>query len=183
MWQEPNGRSKSEKKRGRSDTQRSSLATEPLKELVGFVDCFCDQEPEGLYDSDHAFPKRPTESDKDSNPIGRRLFCGGIQYRQLIRSGPAKSLIRQIDFLEPLLRFLLEPDVIRKSIGMPYFRLITVCLSYLFERRPRLKLKDPTILVVIAHGHDTKKWMQLRRALSKNYGHTSEHHCGGCFER
>jgi hypothetical protein len=88
---------------------------------------------------------------------------------RLIRSAPAKSLIRQIDLLELVLRFLLKPDVIRESIGMPYFRLITVCLSYLFERRPRLNLKDPTIAVVralegapkagirIAHRRKTKK--------------------------
>src|SRR6266496_2961647 len=128
----------------------------PLKDPVAYVDCFCNKEPEGLCDSEHAFPKRPTESDKDSNPAGRRPFCGAIQYRRLIRSAPAKSLIRHIDLLELLLRFLLKPDVIRESIGMPYFRLITVCLSYLFERRLRLNLKDPTIAVVIAHRRKTK---------------------------
>jgi hypothetical protein len=68
--------------------------------------------------------------------------------------------------LELVLRFLLKPDVIRESIGVPYFRLITVCLSYLFERRPRLNLKDPTITVVIAHRRKTKKGMQLSRILS-----------------
>jgi hypothetical protein len=67
---------------------------------------------------------------------------------------------------ELVLRFLLKPDVIRESIGMPYFRLITVCLSYLFERRPRLDLKDPTIAVVIAHRRKTKKGMQLCRIFS-----------------
>jgi len=129
----------------------------PLKEPVAYVDCFCHQEHEGLCDSEHAFPKRPTESDKDSNPLGRRPFSGAIQYRRLIRSAPAKSLIRQIDLLELLLRFLLKPDVIRESIGMPYFRLIKVCLSYLFQRRPRLNLKGPTIAVVIAHSSRLKK--------------------------
>src|SRR5215510_11950020 len=49
---------------------------------------------------------------------------------------------------------------------MPYFRLIMVCLSYLFERRPRLDLKDPTIAVVIAHKRKIKKAIQLRRVLS-----------------
>src|SRR6266516_5619504 len=138
----------------------------PLKDPVAYVDCFCHQEHEGLCDSEHAFPKRPTESDKDSNPLGRRPFSGAIQYRRLIRSAPAKSLIRQIDLLELLLRFLLKTDVIRESIGMPYFRLIKVCLSYLFERGPRLNLKDPTIAVVIAHRRKTKKGMQLCRTFS-----------------
>jgi hypothetical protein len=41
-----------------------------------------------------------------------------------------------------------------------------VCLSYLFERRPRLDLKDPTIAVVIAHKRKIKKAMQLGRVLS-----------------
>jgi hypothetical protein len=138
----------------------------PLKDPVAYVDCFCHQEHEGLCDSEHAFPKRPTESDKDSNPLGRRPFSGAIQYRRLIRSAPAKSLIRQIDLLELLLRFLLKPDVIRESIGMPYFRLIKVCLSYLFRRCPRLNLKGPTIAVVIAHRREIKKRMQLCRIFS-----------------
>jgi hypothetical protein len=129
---------------------RSDLLWAPLKDLVAKVDCFCHQEPERLCDSDRGFPKRPTKS-KPSKPTGRRRFGGPIHYRRLIRSAPTKSLIRQIYLLEPVLRFLLKPDVIRESIGMPYFRLITVCLSYLFERRPRLNLKDLTIIVVIAH--------------------------------
>ena len=41
-----------------------------------------------------------------------------------------------------------------------------VCLSYLFERRPWLDLKDPTIAVVIAHKRKIKKATQLRRVLS-----------------
>jgi hypothetical protein len=48
---------------------------------------------------------------------------------------------------------------------MPHFRLIMVCLSYLFERCPRLDLKDSTIAVVIGHKRKIKKAMQLRRVL------------------
>src|SRR5919197_654599 len=122
----------------------------PLKDLVANVDCFCEQEHERPCDNDRAFPKRPMESE-NTNPTGRRPFCGAIECRKLIRFAPAKSLIRQIDSLELLLRFLLKPDIIRESIGMPYFRLIMVCLSYLCNRRPRLNLENPTIAVVIAH--------------------------------
>jgi hypothetical protein len=56
----------------------------------------------------------------------------------------------------PFLSFLLKPDVIRESIRVPYFRLITVGLSYLFRRRPWLNLKYPTIVLVIAQRYKTK---------------------------
>ena len=61
-------------------------------------------------------------------------------------SRSANSFICQIDLLELFLRFVLEPDVVRESIRMPYLGLFTVRPFDLFERRSRLDLKNPIIL-------------------------------------
>ena len=73
-----------------------------------------------------------------------------IQYARLIWAEAAKSPIREIDSSQLLLGFVLKPDVIRESIWVPHFRLITICLSYLCERRPRFNLKESTVVLVIA---------------------------------
>src|SRR5947207_13147693 len=117
-------------------------------ENVDEDECFCYREPKTLWNNDHASPKGPTESKEGNPPIAR--LCGVIQHARLIRAEPAKSPIREIDPFQLLLGFVLKPDVIRESIWVPYFRLITIRLFYLGKRRPPFNLKDPTIVLVVA---------------------------------